>query len=352
MPEIFDSESNQSIRKKPEEKESIKESPAEEAKKPASKKKKLEIGKTVIAEVSGKVNGRYTPIKILYGNLCDSYIEGEIKQLREDIYDKYLQDFLNSEDGQDYETPTREEMLKAKLDIKNQVLDYQEREKARKVEAEAQARRRAEDEARLAALYGKEPDTEDDEEPEAEPVTEPVFEDAQPEQVFEDDPEEPEEPKKRKSLFRKGKKEEPEPEIEQEPEPVISRQPVAERPSYQPQIPEGAVVVDEQALSGMKRMLLVLTVLSVLSILATAGMALFGKQIGGSSLTNASTGELNINGETYTVPLSTIEVGEGESKTVFYALTTTNQKGKVETEAYPIGEWIINQSGAVVQPAK
>ena len=42
--------------------------------------KNLEVGKTVIAVVTGKVNGRWNSVPVLYGNLCQNYVNGEIKK--------------------------------------------------------------------------------------------------------------------------------------------------------------------------------------------------------------------------------------------------------------------------------
>lgn len=53
-------------------------------------------------------------------------------------------------------------------------------------------------------------------------------------------------------------------------------------------------------------------------------------------------GTLNINGEEYSVPLSTIQIENGQTKTVFYAVQTSlSDSGDVTADAYPIGTWVF-----------
>lgn len=301
--------------------------------------KDLVVGKTVIAQVTGKVNGRWQSVPVLYGNLCQNYVNGDIKQIREDVYDKYVQEFLESDEGKEYKIPTKEQLRQAKIAIKNQISEYYDREEAKKKAAEEQAKKRAEDEARMKALQSgaeEEPEPEPEEEPEPEIPAEP---EPQPEPEPEPEPE---------PVYEEPEKE-PYVEPVQE-EPVREyQQPVYEEPAYDEMHDYSGAAAGE--LRSVKNLQIVMTILMVLSLLANVAFTLFGDRIKERSLASAGVGELVVNGETYEVPLSTLEVDPGETKTVFYAITTTNKDGTVTYEAYPVGEWIINEKGALV-PAK
>ena len=49
--------------------------------------------------------------------------------------------------------------------------------------------------------------------------------------------------------------------------------------------------------------------------------------------------QLDINGETYTVPLADLTLAEGESKIIIYGLTVYEQDGEVHHKAMPLGEY-------------
>lgn len=56
-------------------------------------------------------------------------------------------------------------------------------------------------------------------------------------------------------------------------------------------------------------------------------------------------GTLNINGKEYTVPLSTIKIENGQTKTVFYAVETSlDENGEPSADAYPIGTWVFDSA--------
>lgn len=56
-------------------------------------------------------------------------------------------------------------------------------------------------------------------------------------------------------------------------------------------------------------------------------------------------GTLNINGTEYSVPLSTIKIENGQTKTVFYAIETSlDENGEPSADAYPIGTWVFDSS--------
>ena len=68
-------------------------------------------------------------------------------------------------------------------------------------------------------------------------------------------------------------------------------------------------------------------------------------------------GTLNINGTEYSVPLSTIKIENGQTKTVFYAIETSlDENGEPSADAYPIGTWVfdssnVNMSQETAEPA-
>lgn len=330
--------------------------------------KDLKVGETVIATVTGKVNNRWQSVPVLYGNLCKNYVNGEIKQIREDVYDNYVQEFLQSDDGKEYRIPTKEQLQQAKIEMKNQISDFYSREEAKKKAAEEQAKRRAEDEARIERMKGNIPDEEEpeqapSEEPEQpqeepQPAEQPAEEPAEEETEFEEDYQ----PRWKRFGRRREQQPEEEPQYEEEPqqepeEPehsdsgsgYMTEHDYMREAGYDHEGYEDVAAVRPQDLKFIKIMLTVLSVLMFLGIAAGVGLTLFGDQLRGISLANSGAGELTVNGEKYVVPLSTVEVQEGESKTVFYAITTVNENGTITYKAYPIGEWLIGADG-VVQP--
>lgn len=113
--------------------------------------KKLEVGKTIIDTlVVNNKNNQPVTYKILYGNLAEPKVNGITMHLSDAKYQEMLTNFLRSAEGEDYDPPTAEEieaLRKAvEADVAKQKSEMQEAEKRRKV-AEAKAK---EDAARAA----------------------------------------------------------------------------------------------------------------------------------------------------------------------------------------------------------
>ena len=315
---------------------------------PSQNLKKMQYGVTKIANIEGKVNGTFQNMALFYGNVTNYKSEDGIpKRVNEEFYNKKLDEFLNSEEGQEFEVPTEEDRAEAITYIKNYISNTRKEAERRAIEEQVQARLREEDEKRVAKLYGHD-DGNDDENL----YSDPEYQDDTPEQQQQyDDPYE-------------NVEEEPQPqepyteEPEEEPEVPAYTVPV-EQPQYNPYNRNDGIQFDEPQAEDRnvrtvvheggnnKILLAVMTVLLVLNLIATLVAGLLGPKLAKQSLSKMNMGELNVNGEVYTIPLSTIDVGNGETKTVFYALSTKNVDGEIINEAYPIGEWVVKGSGIV-----
>lgn len=121
--------------------------------------KELEPGKTIIGKIDGKVEGVYRNFTVYYGNVVDPVINGKMFHLPESDYMSLLKEFLQSEDGQQYQIPTVNEVKQAVKDLINQeeqIRSAQE-EKRTKLqkeleEREAAKKEQAEDEERKLRL--------------------------------------------------------------------------------------------------------------------------------------------------------------------------------------------------------
>ena len=81
---------------------------------------KLQPGVTAIGEVNGKDSNNFIrKFTILYGNVADPVINGEVMHLKADLYKKMLMKFLDSEEGKIYEIPSDEEIEQASIDMLN-----------------------------------------------------------------------------------------------------------------------------------------------------------------------------------------------------------------------------------------
>lgn len=82
--------------------------------------KKLEPGKTIIGKIDGKVEGVYRNFTVYYGNVVDPVINGKMYHLPEPDYMSLLKEFLQSNDGQQYQVPTVSEVKQAVKELINQ----------------------------------------------------------------------------------------------------------------------------------------------------------------------------------------------------------------------------------------
>lgn len=319
---------------------------------PSQNLKKMQYGVTKIANIEGKVNGTFQNMALFYGNVTNYKSEDGIpKRVNEEFYNKKLDEFLNSEEGQEFEVPTEEDRAEAITYIKNYISNTRKEAERRAIEEQVQARLREEDEKRVAKLYGHD-DGNDDENLYADPEYQDETAEQQPYNGPYDDQYE-EDPQPQETYT-----EEPEP----EPEMPVYNEP-AEQPQYNPYNRNDGIQFDEpqvddrdvrtvvQEGGNNKILLIVMTVLMALNLIATLVTGLLGPKLTKQSLSKMNMGELNVNGDVYTIPLSTIDVGDGETKTVFYALSTKNIDGEIINEAYPIGEWVVKGSG-IVKDAK
>ena len=101
--------------------------------------KKLEAGVTEIGTIKGAdEDGYIRTFTILYGNVADPVIDGEVLHLEEPRYKKMLKEFLDSEEGMKYEVPSEEEvqeaceyMLNQENEVKQNQIKAQEEEERR-----------------------------------------------------------------------------------------------------------------------------------------------------------------------------------------------------------------------------
>lgn len=313
--------------------------------------KQLEVGKTVIATITGKVDNAYSVVPVLYGNICENMIDGEIKQIREDTYDRYLDSFFESEEGKEYIIPTARERAEAKVFIKNKLLAYDEKLAKQRQEELEKAKIREEDNKRLDELYevkrnDSEPETPTSEQAvqsEDAPVIIPQSVDV-PTPILsnEDEDDEDEVEEKKHKIGRKKKKDK-------------KKSPKKKKPVVVEEDDNGDDDEDEKPntdYAGLKKLVIVAIVINLLSTIGLVAMFLFGDSLKANVMSYSNVGELTINGTTYTVPLSTVNVQDGETNIVFYAITTRNDEGVISHDAYPVGEWTVSTEGVVIQETK
>ena len=399
--------------------------------------KKMIPGYTEICRIEGKVHGKFINMSLKYGNMTD-YTENEIpKRISEELYERKLEEFLNSEAGQEYAIPTELEKTEAITAIKNYIMNTKDDLEKKRIEDEVQARLRLENEKRVAELYGHEepkgdiPDDGFHEKPvnvdeyeevkeETENKKEPLIKNlfnktkGKKEEVFEEDliasqgnhastdapadlaklvqaaPHQDQQAymnpivaqdqivqsvqTEKKHLFKNPFQKKPKNindnvASSQQPidQPTSSLQQSANVPISEPirkeqrftsesrPVKQDADLKDESGSVSSyadpeeiakhvklpKTWIVIMILLTLINIGATVAIGLFGGILREMSMSRLGMGELSINGETYSVPLSEIKIENGESKTVFYAITSANKDGEVKTEAYPIGEWKI-----------
>lgn len=83
-------------------------------------KKKLEPLGTVIGALSVKLpDGSFHTFQVLYGGALYPWVDGKMQYVKQDMYKKILRDFLNSEEGKEYEVPTETEIMEVRTEILN-----------------------------------------------------------------------------------------------------------------------------------------------------------------------------------------------------------------------------------------
>ena len=67
------------------------------------------------------------------------------------------------------------------------------------------------------------------------------------------------------------------------------------------------------------------------------------------SASGGAVGQININGETYEIPMAKVDVNSGETKIIIYGISTTNRNGQITNKAIPLGEFYLDGSKLVGQ---
>lgn len=82
--------------------------------------KKLEAGVTFIGMIKAKdKNNILLDFDLLYGNVLTPPINGKIGHLPINKYNQILRDFLDSDEGREYDIPTEEEVEQASIEMLN-----------------------------------------------------------------------------------------------------------------------------------------------------------------------------------------------------------------------------------------
>ncbi|MBR0419571.1 MAG: hypothetical protein IJI66_10400 [Erysipelotrichaceae bacterium] len=264
-------------------------------------------GKTQIGTLRGNWNGQHRTMSIMYGNVASPVIDGQVLRLPEDKYMEMLEKFLESEEGLKYRVPTVAETAKAiddMLTLQEEVdrkrAQQEEAERKRKEQEELENRQRAEEEQRLEAQK-------------------------QEELRLAQEKEEAEKKEREEKERLEAQKQE---ELNQERLAIEKKEQRIKKTAAQAKRRKIAVIV--------------LSALLTLSLLANGFLLLTGM-----SLRTDGTGQLNINGAVYEIPLARLNVENGETKIMLYGISTTNKEGKISNKAIPLGEFTVKGSVAV-----
>ena len=245
--------------------------------------KKLEPGKTIIGTFPTKdESGIIHKYTVYYGNIVSPPIDGKYKPIKKERYMKMLKDFLESDDGLDYEIPTDEEIEDANIQMENRrtlLLAHKEQE-----EKEQRALMRTQQ------LQDFSEDIEDVDESES---------------AFEEE--------KKPGLIGKLKN--------------MRNKPQSE--------PEEAKPLSKNALEAPYSIMLTLLIISLLlnAFLIYQGLNMQSQRA-----------RLNINQETYEIPVTDLNLREGQTKVRLYGITTTIKNGEEVNVAIPLGEMNLDVS--------
>lgn len=261
--------------------------------------RKLEPRKTVIGYQTAKRpdNGEPTEFKVFYGNWTEPEINGTSMHLPDDMYKEMLVTFLQSADGEEYEEPTDAEMksLRAdvELDMKRQKRKFQEEKERRANEAKRRSESASdEDVKRLQASVDALTTQINSMGISINDIRNEVVEDETDEDDEEDDDEEYE---------------------------------------------------DEGFGTFPKVLLIIAVILCVLNfgLSACSLLGIFNKNTSTADETEKTQNTLVINGETYTIESTPMELADGQTKVSVYAITTTNENGQSVNKVIPLGDMNI-----------
>ena len=291
-----------------------------------SELKKLEVGKTEIGKVVAKdQDGMIRDFVIYYGNAASPLVDGNVMHLKENRYQEMLKAFLESEDGREYEAPTEEEIRQATIEMLNRetkAKQYQEEQERKRLEEEAKEKARHLEEERAKRTI----EVEEGEFAPYDPVPDPLEEAMAEEKAVEMEVKELEarisDARKRAEKAGKVRRE-----LEKRRKLEEKQQRAAEKPAGK---------------NHLANILLTIALVIALAISALQYLAASGRlSLPVSAPRAQERAELDINGETYTVPLADLTLAEGEGKIMIYGITTYIQDGEVHHSAMPLGEYVL-----------
>jgi len=291
-----------------------------------SELKKLETGKTEIGKVVAKdQDGMIRDFVIYYGNAASPLVDGNVMHLKENRYQEMLKAFLESEDGREYEAPSEEEIRQATIEMLNRetkAKQYQEEQERKRLEEEAKEKARLLEEERAKRTI----EVEEGEFAPYDPVPDPLEEAMAEEKAVEMEVKELEarisEARKRAEEAGKARRELEKRRMQEE-----KRLRASEKPA---------------GTHRLANILLTVALVIALAMSAVQYLAASGRLSLPTGYPKAQErAELDINGETYTVPLADLTLAEGEGKIVIYGITTYIQDGEVHHSAMPLGEYVL-----------
>lgn len=86
--------------------------------------KQLEPGKTIIKTMAGTVDGKYAVFNVYYGNFVYPVFNERNRIKDRNVYLKYLEEFLNTEEGMQYAMPTKEQRAEAEEIVKQRYVEF------------------------------------------------------------------------------------------------------------------------------------------------------------------------------------------------------------------------------------
>ena len=90
---------------------------------------KLIPGETLIKTIEGRIEGEIRTVRVYYGNYVIPMINGKFKPLKQEAYQKVLNEFLDSKEGKKYDRPDEAEIKEALEEVKRVVEAYLKKQK-------------------------------------------------------------------------------------------------------------------------------------------------------------------------------------------------------------------------------
>ncbi len=332
------------------------------------------IGQTNITDENGvlcKHEGGYD-FDIVYGNVLVPFINGQVMHLPPDFYQTKLYDFLNSEEGQEYEMPDEEEITNASLEMLRREQAFKadlrrspDPAQDTKDEKLTETVQDTHEEPLLSKkVENKFPEKSKDSAPSKEITTQlqdtnnHVTTQENKKELLDEKPKEnkpeakQEKPKelKKDDSSSEGKKvaetlQDTPPQIQAASVPTaftsdqVYKFIQADR--LNEQINELNIDNNELKVQIHKGKISrrIITFILLLS-LAVNGFVIYRYLQTYSQGVNYA--EMNINGIKYQVPVANVEVAEGQKKIMIYGFTVTNENGTVKNVAIPLGEFDLD----------